>query len=946
MTDTAAAADLLDELTLMPYGPAHRERATQVVAIAQERGDKGLEFDARMRLTDEGAMRGVADLALANFAWCAAAYKDDASLVTGDATRAQSFFWQHKWMPGILTGSPAFDRTQIDAVLDDMEATFRDAGLGLSAVASARFETATSLGDLADAERLGEDLESLPRDDYSSCEACIPAGYVDLELLRRDGAAAAQIAISAWREHQVCAHEPETMLARTLVAMLESGRLEDAAEAFDFVCRSSRTEPDKLLNMALAAQFASLTGHHDLALDLVERHVGWLAHDALHERAHFTAALAFAVVLERYVACGGSADAVVRASADPALAAVLPAVDEPRTVADLGRELWALGEGLAQRFDERGGNDLYAREVAWARALVERSWEVPLTQEVFAPVSIRRAAPTTTQEWFAAAVAANVAYAGIDAIEAATHVLASADAHPVQRLRAAAIRAQHAGAMGDMATVEASHEAYMESANVLGEATVRLAAIVASEAGPAELAAAATEHADAVPSTRARALVRSASESIDLQLRSEEGMTEEAFAWAMERLDEAEVIVAPDAVAGLDEEIVQDAAFARYAVLATRGTLLGRIGAHDDAIAVFAAAEAALPGRAVTASVAGMRAKVREAAQDPVGAGAEHDRAATEFAAAGFGGTAAFAAFESGRCAILAGDAERAAARFDYGAGLWGTSEPLPFAVRWDYAQALLATGEADRARELAESVLEHELAQPQTSPGSLAQTRVFLAQCMAESGDQGAGEQYAAAARLFVEDGAVHAGAEASLRAAQFWCGRYQADLALPELVYMESLLEREPEQFLTLALLDLRAECMADADDPAWREVLQAARAHGASLDDRDPELRFLLRVSDWLRLIDEYAVAAGVLADAAPLARGLEEDFIWVEVQARLAGVLFELEDTAGADAALAAVRDRAAELDADVRGYAAERGAGVLSDWGRDDEEEAWWELFED
>ncbi|WP_284327904.1 hypothetical protein [Demequina litorisediminis] len=43
-----------------------------------------------MRLTDEGAMRGVADLALANFAWCAAAYKDDASLVTGDASRAQS----------------------------------------------------------------------------------------------------------------------------------------------------------------------------------------------------------------------------------------------------------------------------------------------------------------------------------------------------------------------------------------------------------------------------------------------------------------------------------------------------------------------------------------------------------------------------------------------------------------------------------------------------------------------------------------------------------------------------------------------------------------------------------------------------------------------------------------------------------------------------------------
>src|SRR5690554_3603663 len=105
---------LIEELEAMELGAPHREFGAQVVAIAQERGDEELEFDARRRLVEDGVMNGVSDLALANFAWLTAKYDESPPwLAEPTGRREYEFFWQHKWMPALLTSSPAFSREQI-----------------------------------------------------------------------------------------------------------------------------------------------------------------------------------------------------------------------------------------------------------------------------------------------------------------------------------------------------------------------------------------------------------------------------------------------------------------------------------------------------------------------------------------------------------------------------------------------------------------------------------------------------------------------------------------------------------------------------------------------------------------------------------------------------------------------------------------------------------------
>ena len=285
MSESVVAEELLGQLEALPWGARHREVASEIVAAAQERGDEDLEFAARMRLTTDGVMTGHTDLALANFAWCAAKHSQDPARFVGGDPGADSFFWQYKWMPGLLRKSPVFERAQIMDVLDDFEATFKAAGLPLSAVTTARFESAIHLGNLAEAERRGAELEKMPTDPYSSCDACVPSDYVDLELLRGDLAAAADRAVGMWRAGEMCGEEPESALASVLIALAKLGRNDDAKEAFEYAYEQSKGDPDNLANVAECAAFASVTGNHAIAFAMVERHLAWLPHDPLGEAA-------------------------------------------------------------------------------------------------------------------------------------------------------------------------------------------------------------------------------------------------------------------------------------------------------------------------------------------------------------------------------------------------------------------------------------------------------------------------------------------------------------------------------------------------------------------------------------------------------------------------------------------------------------------------------------
>lgn len=164
---------LIEEIDRTPWGPAEQALVAEAVALAVEVGDERLEYEARMRQTASANMGGATDVMLNSFAWCLAHHDADPQRFPADLDNGGAdLMWQFKWMASSLRSSPAFSQEQIAAVLDDMEAHYRAAGLGLSGVLTARFEDAWDAGRMDDAEALRVQLEATPRDDHSHCDAC------------------------------------------------------------------------------------------------------------------------------------------------------------------------------------------------------------------------------------------------------------------------------------------------------------------------------------------------------------------------------------------------------------------------------------------------------------------------------------------------------------------------------------------------------------------------------------------------------------------------------------------------------------------------------------------------------------------------------------------------------------------------------------------------------
>ena len=123
-------SQLLEEIDRTPWGPAEQTLVAEAVALAQEIGDEQLEYQARMRQTASANMNGATDVMLNSFAWCLARHDADPGRFPADLEYGGAdLMWQFKWMASALRSSPAFSQDQITAVLDDMEAHYRQAGL-------------------------------------------------------------------------------------------------------------------------------------------------------------------------------------------------------------------------------------------------------------------------------------------------------------------------------------------------------------------------------------------------------------------------------------------------------------------------------------------------------------------------------------------------------------------------------------------------------------------------------------------------------------------------------------------------------------------------------------------------------------------------------------------------------------------------------------------------
>lgn len=340
----------------MPYGRAQIAAVEDVIRHADALGLAELQYAARMLATEAYTHGGEPAKAIVTFAWCLAVHD------RGDADPGfdHGLHWQFKWMVAKPANFPEIPLDRAYAMLDDMEERYRRAGYTLNPVYQHRELIARHVGDVDTAEEQYRLWCATPRGEMSDCVGCEPTSKVDHLRWRGRDEDAVAVAMPVLAGTLTCVEQPRAILTALLTPYLRTGRRSEAAEAHRRAYRAIRADRASMASLGTHLLFCARTGNHARGLELVERHLGWLAEPpSPGAEMRFSAA---AAVVARVVAEAGHADMTVRrpATGDDAPAEV--------TVTALHDELAARARALATRFDERNGTsevgDLVAATLA------------------------------------------------------------------------------------------------------------------------------------------------------------------------------------------------------------------------------------------------------------------------------------------------------------------------------------------------------------------------------------------------------------------------------------------------------------------------------------------------------------------------------------------------------------------------------------------------------
>lgn len=334
--------DRLGAAHRMPYGRTKTTTVEEIIRHADALGEDELRFAARMVATSAYTFGGEPAKAFVTFAWCLAAFDREG----GRPDDEQELLWQFKWMTK-LTDFPDIPLASAYAMLDDMERRYRLGGHTLNPVHQNREAVARHIGDRETAAEQYRLWCAAPRGSLSDCAACEPTEKVRFLTWNGRDEEAVAASLSVLDGSLDCLEQPQAILTSLLVPYLRTGRLEEAAGAHRRAYRLIQANRGELRMMGDHLTFCALTGNHARGLELVERHLGWLA-EPPSPYADLCFSAAAALVL-RLVTDAGHGDTPVRRPAlDDAPATTLPAKQ-------LHDELAARARGLARRFDERNG---------------------------------------------------------------------------------------------------------------------------------------------------------------------------------------------------------------------------------------------------------------------------------------------------------------------------------------------------------------------------------------------------------------------------------------------------------------------------------------------------------------------------------------------------------------------------------------------------------------
>src|SRR5262249_19168126 len=148
-----------------------------------------------------------------------------------------------------------------------------------------------------------------------------------------------------------CSEQPRSILTALLLPYLRTGRLDEAKDAHRRAYRAHRTHLADLAEIGTHLEFCALTGNEARGVEILQRHIGWLA-TAPSPPAAMSFAASAGLVLRRAAASGKTPTATT--SRVPAAVHRPPFGD--RSAADiplgaLADELESLAYEIAGRFD-------------------------------------------------------------------------------------------------------------------------------------------------------------------------------------------------------------------------------------------------------------------------------------------------------------------------------------------------------------------------------------------------------------------------------------------------------------------------------------------------------------------------------------------------------------------------------------------------------------------
>src|SRR5690349_21264571 len=364
MTSADALWALLNQARDLPYGPVRIALIERILREVDAAGDDRLAFTARLNGTTAYVYGGEPAKSFVTFSWCV----DDFDHHPRPYHRhlQHHLLWDFKAMVTALTQFPEVPLTRAYAVLDDMERRCREAGYGMQAVYQHRFLVADHIGRDDEADEWYDKWQSTPRDRLSDCAGCDPtdvAGYLSSRGRFADAVARADPVLTG-RLH--CVEQPQSLLTALMVPYLRTGRTQDAAAAHRRSYQLQRANLADLADIAEHVEFCARTGNEHRGLEILRRHLDWLA-KAPPPVAAMDFAAAGGLLLRRLTELGqGEVPLARRGRGDVA-------------AAELATELAGRAIALSRRFDERNGTDRVSRGVAERLAAAPFETALPLS---------------------------------------------------------------------------------------------------------------------------------------------------------------------------------------------------------------------------------------------------------------------------------------------------------------------------------------------------------------------------------------------------------------------------------------------------------------------------------------------------------------------------------------------------------------------------------------